>query len=248
MRNFRFGVIAALAAVSTAGFAQVLVVPGAQENVEGNINNGFPFHYTGFNGNLNAQRYQQVYGANAFTTGPILITGISFRPDAIAGDAFNVVLPSILIRMSTTSMAVDGLSSTFSANIGADETTVRSGPLSISSLDTGPVAGPKDFDIFIPFTTSFVYDPSQGNLLMDVFGVGSTMSTFFDAQSTTGDAVSRVFTSTLDPFGDTADQISTLGLITQFHYEPAEVVPEPATFALMGMGALAYLKRRKKQK
>src|SRR5205823_14144179 len=105
-------------------------------------------------------RYQQVYSASDFTvfgTSPRFITQVAFRPDAIYGSAFNSTLFNVQIDLSTTTKAVDGLNQTFANNVGADDTIVHSGSLSLSSAFTGPNGGPKNFDIVIPLSTPFPY-------------------------------------------------------------------------------------------
>jgi hypothetical protein len=102
------------------------------------------------------------------------------------------------------------LSATFANNVGADDTVVFSGPLSLSSAFTGPSAGPKDFDIVITLQTPFLYDPSAGNLLLDVrnFSGGTTIQ--FDAEASDSDPVSRTFTAfTGDVNSPTADLVDT---------------------------------------
>jgi hypothetical protein len=142
--------------------AESLVVPNAVASIEGNRNNAAPFHF--------ASRYQQVFNAGEFSSlvGPVLITQILFRPDAIFGNAFSSTLPSIQISLSTTSAAADALSPVFASNIGADNAVVLTGPLLLSSAFTGPANGPKDFDILIALQNPFVYDWAKGNLLLDV--------------------------------------------------------------------------------
>lgn len=214
--------------------AGTIVVPGSDASTEGNTDNGFPFNIS--SNALASQRYQQVYASSAFGGGPILISGIDFRPDANVGHAFSTTLSSIRIDLSTTSAAVDALSLTFANNLGADNTTVfGTAPLSISSAFAGPAGGPMAFDIHIEFTTSFLYNPANGNLLLDVrnFGAGSTSQ--FDAENP-GGVMSRI--STFDSGGGsaTADFADGLGLVTQF--DVSQGVPEPSTGLLMG-GALA---------
>src|SRR5258707_6677827 len=108
-------------------------------------------------------RYQQVYAASDFQaqvpTGG-LITEIWFR--AYGTDFFGT-LPHVEISLSTTAKSVDGLSSTFAENVGADSTVVVNGSIALSSNDAG-----------VPFTTRialsqpFHYNPSAGNLLLDI--------------------------------------------------------------------------------
>ena len=195
-----------LCCASPIALAQTsVVVPNAQAAAEGNSNNDAPI--------VGAQRYQQVYASSQFS-GPIQITEIRFRPDAFSGNPFSTTLSDIQINLSTTAAAPDGLSTTYANNVGADDTIVYArGPLSISSSDTGPVGGPKDFDIIITLTTPFNYNPASGNLLFDVRNYGGGTTTPFDAQSTSGDSVSRL--TNLDVNGATGSA-DTLGLVAQF--------------------------------
>jgi hypothetical protein len=220
--------------------AGVLVSPNGQAAVEGNSNNGFPFNIANFS--LTSQRYQQVYNASdfsAFGGTARLITQIAFRPDAFFGGAFSSTLSSIQIDLSTTAASADSLSSTFANNVGGNDTTVFSGALSLSSADTGPVGGPKDFDIVITLQTPFLYDPTAGNLLLDVHNFGGGMTTQFDSEKVTGDSVSRVVTTSSGVGSPTADISDSEGLITQFTFGPAAVAPEPASLTLLGLGVSA---------
>jgi len=230
---------AALALTAPRACAQIVVAPGANAAVEGNINNFFPFN---IGDSANFDRYQQVYGASEFTslpTGGLLITQIAFRPDAIGGAAFSSTLPNVQINLSTTSTAVDAMSDTFASNVGANDTVVFSGALSLSSAFTGPAGGPKDFDILINLSTPFLYDPSAGNLLLDVRNFGGGTTTPFDAENTVGDGVSRVATYADGVNPATGDFRDSVGLVTRFTFAPdIGVVPEPGTLALAGTGLL----------
>ncbi len=216
--------------------ATSIVVPGADATKEGNSNNSFPFNIDPFG--LSSQRYQQVYAASAFGATPLLITQIAFRPDGIGGAAFSSTLPDIQIDLSTTSAGPDGLSSTFASNVGPNDTTVYArGPLALSSSDTGPAGGPKNFDIIINLTTPFLYDPTLGNLLLDVRNYGGGTTTAFDAENISGDATSRATTSG-GVNSSTANLVDSFGLVTEFH--TGSPVPEPISVALMGSGLLGF--------
>jgi len=236
------GLVVAYLGIAVASAYADVIVPGSVAGVEGNINNGFPFNIAFFS--LTSQRYQQLYSSTEFT-GPVLISGIAFRPDATIGSAFSSTLPSIQISLSTTSAAVDGLSTTFANNVGGDVTTVFNGALSLSSSFTGPLGGPKNFDISITFATPFLYNPALGNLLLDVRNFGGGATTQSDSQLSGSDSVSRVFTNSLFPAGvNSPTGVSdTQGLVTKFI---TTAIPEPNSLFLLSAGlvVLGFCRRK----
>jgi len=219
--------------------ATTIVVLNGLATTEGNTNNRLPFHLKTF-----SVRYQQVYAASEFTAlaGPEFITEIAFRPKSFTEPTYAVTLSNIQINLSTTANGPDALSLTFANNVGPDDTTVHSGTLPLSSSITGPVGGPNAFDIVISLTAPFLYDPSAGNLLLDVrnfSGPGPFPSMFFDAHFAS-DGISRVFASGSGEGGSPL-QADSLGLVTKFTFQPtfqpmAPVIPEPSTMLLLGSG------------
>jgi hypothetical protein len=210
-------------------FAQAdvfIVSPGTATSVEGNSANSYPFSIGSF-----GMRYQQVYGASDFSalSGPGLITQILFRPDATFGAAFTSIAPNVQIDLSTTSAAPDGLSTTFADNVGANDTVVFAGALTLSSAFVGPAGGPKDFDITISLLTPFLYDPAAGNLLLDVRNFAGATTTFFDAEFASGTS-SRV-SNLLEGVGAATGNADSNALVTEFHFSP---VPEPSSWLLLG--------------
>jgi hypothetical protein len=121
MKASSLAVVLAIASVAGNARGDSVVVPNGLANVDGNSNNTFPFHNGG-----SSMRYQQVFDGAAFGSSPITITGIAFRPDLGAGDAFTSTISNIQINLSTTSRSPDNLSTTFANNVGADDTVVRS--------------------------------------------------------------------------------------------------------------------------
>jgi PEP-CTERM motif len=108
--------------------------------------------------------------------------------------------------------------------------------LSLSRSFTGPAGGPMDFDVVITLTTPFFYNPAAGNLLRDVRNFGGGTTTVLDAESTTGDSIGRVHTTSSSPGGvnsPNAGHGDSAGLVTQFTY----TVPEPAAACLVVIGA-----------
>ena len=98
----------------------------------------------------------------------------------------------------------------------------------LTSALNGPDAGPKEFDYIIALQAPFLYDPSAGNLLLDVRNLSTQLGWPgpFDAQFALGDGVSRVFS---DPFieGMTSPVgiADTVGLVAQFMTVSAPVSP-----------------------
>lgn len=237
--------------------AMTLTAPNSVTAVEGNDGRAFPFDLP-LQG-VSSQRYQQVFAASEFSsfTVPHLITQIRFRPDVLpnvaspplnsAGRAFSATLPNIQINLSTTSKAPDGLSTTFAANVGANDTVVYSGALTLASAFTGPGSGPKDFDIIINLTQAFLYDRSQGNLLLDIrnfsgVSLSSAGQVLFDATNVPGDSVSRVFANDVNLTAGAAD---TRGLVTQFTATP---IPTPALLPGIAVWTLGMLRQRRAER
>ena len=183
-------------------------------------NNGYPFNIGAFG--LSSQAYQQVYGAAGFA-GPVSIVGLRFQLDQSEA-AFSTVLSNVEISLSTTAAGPSTLGSLLDGNIGTDRRVVRNGPLPLSS-------GGGAFDVSIPFTTPFAYDPAQGSLLMHVRNFGDGQSAQFEAGS--NPLVGRLFTAhAADAFGTAEDGF---GLATRFT-TVAAVVPEPGAYLLMALG------------
>lgn len=216
------GLMVALTILVGASSAQtsLVVVPSSLVTLEGNSNNSFPFNIGPLSGFpfFTSMRYQQVFAASEFASlaGPRSITRIAFRPDASNGSAFTGTCPFIQINLSTTGATPDGLSTVFANNIGGDDTVVFSGALSLSSADTGPVAGPKAFDIAINLQYTFLYNPAAGNLLLDVRNFSGCPTTPFDAHAVRGDSTSRLFSTNPNGVNDSTGAAVTSGLVAQF--------------------------------
>src|SRR5688572_958558 len=148
-----------------------VVVP----NVSRTIDDG------GGSGLLNTPlRYQIVYDDLLFPVEVMRITELRMRPSAAFGRAFTATIANLQINLSTTSIEPDRLNGTFAQNVGTDDTVVFQGSLTVSSRFVGPANGPKEFDIIIPLTTPFLYDPSRGNLLIDFRNVSGSSATHVD--------------------------------------------------------------------
>ncbi len=229
--------------VASASFASAVgvVAPAGLASAPGDINNVLPF----CNGGLTEPqiRYQQVFAGSTFG-GPVRISGIAFRPDENPRAGFMDRLDfRVAVSLSTTSGSEDNLSTDLSANVGADVATVFDGAMTFDSGFVDAGGGTLAFDLAIPFATSFLYDPSMGNLLLEMrvdTDVDSLLT--LDAGFVEGDGTSRIY-STLPNRYDNGDSYDTVGLVTRFE---VEAVPEPGTVAALGLGALGLLRRRRR--
>jgi hypothetical protein len=238
-------VLQSLLVASSSLYGDLIVFPGSATSVEGNVDSNLPFSVALYS--FSTMRYQQIYGSAEFAAipGPQLISAISFRPDSLTGNAFTEGLTNIQINLSTTQAQPDNLSAVFANNVGPDDTMLHSGPLVLSSAFSGPLNGPKDFDITINFSTPFLYDPSAGRLLLDIRSFAGGSIRPFDAFFVANDSVSRVMTwigqNVNSPSGNVVD---TVGLATRF---TTIAIPEPSAMLLtvIAAGIVGQQRRRK---
>lgn len=118
------------------------------------------------------------------------------RPAGPEGDVEGVALSSsveLLVRLSTTTAKPDSLSSTFSANVGADVTIVF--PRAWVSFEAGTGGDPNAFDIKINFETFFTYNPLEGNLLVDITTYSAAANLFVDGANAITDGASRAWST-----------------------------------------------------
>src|ERR1700678_357212 len=218
--------------------ATTLIFPGP---ATGNAPAPTPFNFYGSSGS----RVQQIYDSSFFP-GDELINGFSFRafPGAAPSLFFgnSVDISDVVIRLSTTATGANESgslpSATFADNLESDVTTVFSGALHLATAATG--TGPQPFDYTVSFSQPFMYDPADGNLLLDVtIPSGATVSgpgfgfLTFDTVNTIDDGIYSVVN--ISDGGAASGTPSTAGAITAFSVSSA-AVPEPSTWMMMVTG------------
>lgn len=223
------GLICLLAAAVNA---TSIVVPNANATVEGDTRaNTAPFN--------NSSRYQQIFAASQFGSNPILITRLAFRPDVTQTTPFSISFNELRLDLSTTSVAVSGLSSTFGNNIGGNNTTVFDQSTTLSSANLPGPGNTKRFDIAINFTTPFLYDPSAGNLLLDLRAFNPNSTGFIDLQLDFTGTVTALAFADNDP-NATTGTVQPAGAVVKFT-TGAQGVPESGGTLAMLLGSMAAL-------
>ena len=182
--------------------------------------------------------YQQVYSSTNFS-GPLLIKTLTFYNTVSPGGT--IVSSDYTFSLSTTTAAVNGLSSNWASNLGADKQVFWQGTLG------GTVDGSLNI-----VGTPFDYKPSAGNLLLEIRrvppnGDGSASlggGVAFNARNGTG---TGAFSRISDYYNYTnTGYNNNSGLITGFSDTTA--VPEPGTLVLFSAGlAGLYAWRRKRR-
>ena len=206
--------IATIMLLVSTGQASTIVIGTANPD----DGNAIPFGFT------QGSVYQQVYAAQNFS-GPIGISAVNFYHTAFVTELDSIATGTYRVYLSTTGAAVDGLNTTnFDANAGANEMLFFSGTLG------GAVGGV----LALSGSTPFLYDPSDGNLLLEIraeyTGFQFGASIYLDAMN--GDA-NGIFSRAQDYVTGNAGY----GLVTGFTTTPEP--PAAATVLLAGATLLA---------
>ena len=177
--------------------------------------------------------YQLIYTGAAFG-GLFSVEGVAFKTHFTEQLASRGASNSFTLSVGTTSAAPARPGSSFATNRRSDLTAVFSG------IVTVPVAASDRFDFVVPFATPFVFDPSLGNLLLDVFittPAEEQSDHWFRFLLETGLSadVGAVFANFDTPEGS---GIPNYGLLTQFSGTRVslEPTPEPGTLMLILLG------------
>lgn len=143
-----------------------IVLPNGYAAVEGSSSSVHPWADANWSSHL-----MTVYDAADLVaqgvTGPVLITELRFRPDATtSGSWLARTSPDVKIDLSTCPVDYTAITTTFAANRGVDVRRVFEGAVTIPAGSIGP--NPQPWYVTIPFSTPFFYDPSAGDLVVEV--------------------------------------------------------------------------------
>lgn len=217
--------------LGAAGSAQALIIGTADPN----SGNCFPFTCAG----SGDTRYQQVYASSSFA-GVTSVTSVSFFNTEWSAATFSSA--TYTLTLSTSNFTVNNLdTSTLSNNPGGDAALFASVSLS------GATGAQFDIVAGTGGGGSFLYDPSAGDLLVDIVLTGLTTggSGFLDAMNgSSGGLFSRAH--------DFGTGFTNSGLVTGFNLTsappPPPGIPEPATLSLMGIGLIGACVARRRRK
>ncbi|MCA9277614.1 MAG: hypothetical protein H6815_02360 [Phycisphaeraceae bacterium] len=239
--------IVVIAATSTIAIADQLAVPS-----------GYPSAtFEGWKSPLNgdARTLQTAYPASELASIPVgaHITGITWRLhfSEQTWPIQDATWEHYDIRLSTPANAPGNLSLVFAENVGANETLVRSGSLTIpantfAGTISTPGGAPNDFGYTISFDTPYIYDGND--LLVEIrhTGHGGTSSPFLDFAFDYGGSNSVYQVKDLSYTSQGGPGTAAFGYPGPVIAQLTWVVPSPSSITIAGMFAgLAAVRRRR---
>jgi hypothetical protein len=198
----------------------------------GNGNNLLPYF-------LDDNRYQQIFAASSFPQGGV-IDRIRYRTE----EGRAVTAPSMPVDMSISlgyaARTVGTASPSFVQNTGAGFISVLDGLVNVTLGQPNGLA----FNAEIDVADLFEYDPSKGDLLLEVVVRTSTppaLDLVFDSsgdgqQTTTQRIFSSSATATMGTVGANSSFPTRTGLVTQFVFVPEPSGAAIALAILVGLG------------
>ena len=177
-------------------------------------------------------RLQNVYGAQTLPQHPILVKELRFRRDASYGTPVTDGKIRARFTMSATAKLPDQLSTAMDENTGSDATVVFDGELTMTSSGPMVPGGPNPFDLVVPLQVPYVYNPYNGNLLIDIQVFETAGLSHTDASNDRDDNASRVFAydpnASLASFSDTGADI--IQLVYSDALPPIWLMPRPGPY------------------
>mgnify|MGYP003643007402 CR=1 FL=1 len=165
--------------------AQELVLPSHADVADGHHAVSLPFGSAGF-------RTQLVVDAAAIAPAGAVLQELRLRADRTSLPLVGSTIPNVVVSLSHTNRTVGNLDVSFANNVTAATTVVFQGSVGLPGHTDG-FAGPMPWDITVPFGQPFVFDVTQGNLLIDIVAnnpAGRAPSFWLDAMEAGGAATS----------------------------------------------------------
>jgi hypothetical protein len=170
--------ILVLLCLPLASQSQLLLPAAASPTAAGNGSDQLgwtvpPFGWAGLRGQI-------VLSAANFTArgigGPVDLSRVRLRA---AGTGGAVTIPGASLALGTSAVPYGAISLNYASQIGPDFVTVFTGTIQVAAVPTFGAVGPWHVDI--PFAVPFRYDPTQGDLLVELRYPSASMSGNFPA-------------------------------------------------------------------
>jgi PKD repeat protein len=211
----------AFAAIASA---QTITIPNGFASTEGNSSTAYPW-----NRNAAVIHVQYCFDSSHFTSQsvnfPIVINRLKWRANSTTAASTGGTYATATVDMSTAAFDQAAITTTFATNHGPNRANVYTGPVAVLATPSIPTTTPLTPNIYyVDLTiTPFLYDPTAGDLLIDVAIPASvftgTSTTALDCQ-TTGALVSRMYNLTSDT-APTGTFQANVGPIIEVGYTPS---------------------------
>lgn len=227
--------------------AAYVYAPGAQyETQEASASNeqGIVFTRGG------STHMQLGFDSTLFGAAPVLVSEIAFRFDKITNQT---QVPTVFydfgrtIIQAATYRDINTMSGTFAANLGRGTKTVLDRAYTLTSTNTGPVDGPRSWGFVFSFDQAFYYDPTKGDLIIDLATFNGPQASATLDQLRSGSLLRWVYGYGGDATTGVAGMSFDGGPVSRLTVSTPPAVPEPASWAMMlaGFGLVGGAIRRR---